>query len=415
MLGLQPADVFALAQEKSNFYAQNDIVFYDPDASNCYVDSEGSSISASESYGGLSAVQVGFVDTYHDIAASLSIKYGIPWETVMAQGILESASGNSNLAKNRNNFFGIGAYDSNPDHAYSYDSPKAGWEGYYKNIAKTATYRNHGVFSGETVTDPYAYAKAIKAAGYATASHYVASVSDLISKIEKLSEERGWPSSSEMANQYPEWKENAAKYSQGGTNNSEEDYASMDTCATGGALINGGMNLEQAQAFMQAYRKEASKKSRGDQKFQGALVKDSGCKDGALNNCSAFTEWFLNRYTTLGPDKVMTRQGSQAVKRYLKEFPELVNGGKTPKVYAVVSMGPNSGKADGWSNHTGIVLGIDKEKDTIIIGEAACSNGYTDRFPGAHEYSLSKYTNGPSKYAPTYAYTDNVLKEVPNE
>ena len=96
---------------------------------------------------GLSPLQAAFVDQYHSIAEKLSIEYGIPWEAVMAQGILESASGTSRFARERNNFFSIGAFDSNPNNAFSYSSPAEGWRGYYENIHKTATYRKHGAFS----------------------------------------------------------------------------------------------------------------------------------------------------------------------------------------------------------------------------------------------------------------------------
>ena len=42
---------------------------------------------------GLSNLQYNFVVTNHDNAVQHSINYGIPWETVIAQGILESKSG----------------------------------------------------------------------------------------------------------------------------------------------------------------------------------------------------------------------------------------------------------------------------------------------------------------------------------
>lgn len=175
-----------------------------------------SSGTGGASSSGLTAAQIEFVDTYHDIAVELSIKYGIPWEAVMAQGILESASGTSNFAVNRNNFFGIGAFDRNPDNAFRYDTPELGWRRYYENIRITDTYRNHGVFSGDTVTDPYEYLAAIKAAGYATAENYVESVGAVIREIEAYMAERGWPSSAQIAAKNPEWFENAAKNAEGG-------------------------------------------------------------------------------------------------------------------------------------------------------------------------------------------------------
>lgn len=48
--------------------------------------------------------------------------YGVNALMVFAQACLESAYGTSNYARTRNNLFGLGAYDSNPDNAYSFSS-----------------------------------------------------------------------------------------------------------------------------------------------------------------------------------------------------------------------------------------------------------------------------------------------------
>ncbi|MBR3137764.1 glucosaminidase domain-containing protein [Candidatus Saccharibacteria bacterium] len=204
--------VFALSSSELEIFSQNGILFYDPSSQNCNIAIGSYDGNASA---GLSDAQAAFVDTYHDIAERLSIEYGIPWETVIAQGILESAAGTSNFAVNRNNFFGIGAYDSNPDNAFSYETPEEGWRGYYENIRKTATYRAHGVFSGDTVTDPYAYAQAIKNAGYATDPNYVSKLNNLISAIENRARGKNWSSSAELATLHPEMLENANKNAAG--------------------------------------------------------------------------------------------------------------------------------------------------------------------------------------------------------
>ena len=48
-----------------------------------------------------------YIDRYKHIAFDQMERYGIPASITMAQGILESDSGNSNLARRSNNHFGI--------------------------------------------------------------------------------------------------------------------------------------------------------------------------------------------------------------------------------------------------------------------------------------------------------------------
>lgn len=140
----------------------------------------------------LSDNQSAFVDRYQAHAAALSAQYRIPWEAVIAQGILESAAGTSNFARTRNNFFGIGAVDYNPNNANYYSSPEAGWEGYYRFIRDNGRYERHGVFHEPNVTDPYAYAIAIKAAGYATDPNYVSKLHYLITAVLNRANDKGW-------------------------------------------------------------------------------------------------------------------------------------------------------------------------------------------------------------------------------
>ena len=417
MLILPSTEASAMTSSQLENFSQNNILFYDPN-DNCAESYQSTYVEEADSYGALSSLQVRFIEEYHDIAVVNSINYGIPWEAVMAQGILESTAGTSDFAIERNNFFGIAAFDSNPNGAYYYDTPAEGWEGYYKNIQVTETYRNNGVFAGDTVTDPYAYLQAIKKAGYASDPDYVKNVGAVVDEIIAYAKEKGWPSSAELAEVHPEWYENAENNRQGAETSSNSSVTAVGVCTSNGSgagsgeLVSGGMTLEEAEAFMAAYRERAMTRGDwGDVYFQDALISvpsDGACVNGTMNNCSAFTQWFLNKYTTLGPNGVGLRQGSQAVSQYLSEYSGLIDGGKVPRVYAVMSEGPFSGTSgDGWYNHTAIVLGIDEANDQIIFGEASCGGYY---YPQAKAYSLSEYTNSSSSYGPTYAYTDNVLK-----
>ena len=187
----------SLTETILDYMDKNGTYYYNPNgfANNCYpgLGSYDGIVTA-----GLSSLQASFVDTYHDIAATLGAKHGIPWEAVMAQGIIESASGTSHLAQDKNNFFGIGAIDSDPyNHAYSYSSPADGWEGYFKFIEENSRYKKAGAFN--YANDPYGYISAIKSAGYATDPYYIPKVSSYISAVINRAKEKNWQASSETA------------------------------------------------------------------------------------------------------------------------------------------------------------------------------------------------------------------------
>lgn len=190
---LLSAPVSALSSQTLDFMDKSGIYYYNPEgfSDDCLpgLGSYNGTPSA-----GLSGVQSAFVDQYHNIAIQLGAEYGIPWEAVMAQGILESGAGTSRFARERNNFFGIGAFDSNPDHAFSYASPAEGWKGYFENIRKTKTYSAHGAFN--YANDPYGYMEAIMAAGYGTDPNYIAKITPIIKAIQNRAKEQGWSSSS---------------------------------------------------------------------------------------------------------------------------------------------------------------------------------------------------------------------------
>ena len=394
---LNPLSTYAISEAELFFYGQNNILMFNPDS--CSSASLGAFNGNSTS--GLTDVQASFVDTYHDIAATLSVEYGIPWETVVAQGILESASGSSTFAVERNNFFGIGAFDSDPDRAFSYDSIEEGWRGYYENIKKTSTYRNHGVFSGKNITDPYAYAQAIKDAGYATDENYVVKLSPLIAAIEERSSENGWQSSAELAVAYPEMLTNAAANAEGANISSSTSSAIICSSYLGsGELVAGGMTLQEAKEFMEPYRSiwPRNYHEPGGEILETWKINDTGCTSD-LENCVAFVQYFICEYADICmglPD------GRNVVDKLLSSGHGFIDGGTTPKAYAIFSTnGPAPGSSSG--NHTGVVLGIDLERNKIIIGEAGCSASFD--FTNAREYDLSRFTDGVHHYA----YTDGLI------
>lgn len=331
---------------------------------------------------GLSPQQAAFVDMYHDIAEQLSIAYGIPWETVISQGIVESAAGTSKFAIERNNFFGIGAFDSNPNNAYSYDTPTDGWRGYYENIRKTSTYRAHGVFRGENITDPYAYIRTIKEAGYATDPVYVDTISKIIAAVEERSKEKGWKSSAQLAEEYPEMLENAAKNADGSGSDSEApELTSNAICISGSG--NGDIN----QTALELSWPERGHDPWSDPKpeYTAALAEtgvnklgDSCSMNG--NSCDAFVATVL-RYSGVDPDAPCC--GAANMLHYFQQHPE--------KYVEIPNIGNSSNMEPGdiRSRESHIELFIQRDDGTYGIASASHCDRTADH--GIGYYSDTSY------------------------
>ena len=134
------------------------------------------------------------VQEYIDIYAPLAIiemeKYRIPASITMAQGILESGSGNSRLSKKANNHFGIKCHDWEGPTIYHDDDEKG--ECFRKYRSPISSYRDHSIFLAHRnrysnlfnldLEDYIGWAKGLKSAGYATAPDYA---EKLISLIER--------------------------------------------------------------------------------------------------------------------------------------------------------------------------------------------------------------------------------------
>ena len=122
-----------------------------------------------------------FIRKYKHIAIREMERTGIPASITLAQGILESGCGESELAVNANNHFGIKCHETwNGDTYNMDDDTRDECFRKYKNIEQswidhsdflTSRPRYAGLFSIPT-TDYKAWAKGLKAAGYATNPQY---------------------------------------------------------------------------------------------------------------------------------------------------------------------------------------------------------------------------------------------------
>jgi LysM repeat protein len=122
-----------------------------------------------------------YIEQYKDIAMREMQDHKIPASITLAQGLLESGNGNSELAKKSNNHFGIKCHkDWTGKRTYHDDDEKGECFRVYE--CPEDSYRDHSLFlrKGQRyaflfeleITDYEAWAKGLKKAGYATLPVY---------------------------------------------------------------------------------------------------------------------------------------------------------------------------------------------------------------------------------------------------
>jgi len=122
-----------------------------------------------------------YIETYKDIAIHKMKEFGIPASITLAQGLLESNNGNSALAVDANNHFGIKCHKEwNGKRYYMDDDEKNECFRKYKNVVES--YKDHSLFLTQRdrysslfdldITDYKGWARGLKKAGYATNPKY---------------------------------------------------------------------------------------------------------------------------------------------------------------------------------------------------------------------------------------------------
>lgn len=122
-----------------------------------------------------------YVQKYKDIAVRKMKEHGIPASITLAQGLLESGNGNSELAVNANNHFGIKCHETWTGPVYHMDDDAAN-ECFRKYSNPEESFEDHSVFLMTRsryaflfqyeVTDYSSWAHGLKKAGYATNPNY---------------------------------------------------------------------------------------------------------------------------------------------------------------------------------------------------------------------------------------------------
>jgi len=121
-----------------------------------------------------------YIAIYKNTAIHLMKKNGIPASIILAQGILESSNGNSELARNANNHFGIKCTSDWNGKTYTMDDDKRN-ECFRRYPNADASFKDHSEFLKRSryahlfdlgTEDYKGWARGLKKAGYATNPKY---------------------------------------------------------------------------------------------------------------------------------------------------------------------------------------------------------------------------------------------------
>jgi len=121
-----------------------------------------------------------YIEEWKDVAMQNMLDYKIPASITLAQGILESGNGKSELAKRANNHFGIKCHNWDGPRVYHDDDARGECFRKYRNAQ--SSYDDHSEFLASQpryrslfdlkVNDYKGWAKGLKKAGYATNPKY---------------------------------------------------------------------------------------------------------------------------------------------------------------------------------------------------------------------------------------------------
>ena len=141
-----------------------------------------------------------YIETYKDVAIREMKEHKIPASITLAQGLLETGSGNSALAREAKNHFGIKCHKGWTGDTYYMDDDELN-ECFRKYDNVDDSFRDHSLFLSTRsryaalfeldITDYEGWAKGLKAAGYATNPKYAQLLIDRInlydlSKYDKI-------------------------------------------------------------------------------------------------------------------------------------------------------------------------------------------------------------------------------------
>lgn len=190
------------------------------------------------------SVQERYIEKYADVAVREMYRSGVPASITLAQGLLESAAGQSRLATKGNNHFGIKCHndwkgktmradDDRPNECFRvYDSPEQS----FRDHSDFLRYRDRYKFLFELKTTDYkGWAHGLKKAGYATDPGYAGKLIEYIERYDLAQYDRRKLSKKEQK-RFEEaetddddggTKEENARQTEGENSGEEEEFAEI--------------------------------------------------------------------------------------------------------------------------------------------------------------------------------------------
>ncbi|WP_125768818.1 glycoside hydrolase family 73 protein [Companilactobacillus furfuricola] len=335
-------------------------------------------------------------------------EYGLYASVMLAQAILESGWGQSDLALDANNLFGIkgdynGAYVSMPTSEWSADQ---GWYKIYANFRKYPSYYesfldnadklrngltgNSSFYSGTWVenTDSYQDATAWLQGRYATAPNYASALNNIIETYNLTQYDTDSESNPNLSD-----NNNSSGNNSGSTTNPDTAVNGTQTKLDDVAVVT---NLDNAQIYTNAYLSQPSARALGygtAWKLASKVVDDSG---------NVFYQVSTNEYV-LATDVQLRSEGGTETEPPVSIDDTLIVTGDTG---AIVYGAANTKSA------TSKILPYSSEwKTTAYVKD---NDGNTFFLVGANAYVLASDVVQKSKISESDEYLNDITVDYPD-
>ena len=415
-----PVPTYALSEQQLNKFSQNNILFYNPDESNGIV-CNGNNSGGNVNYAGAQVwedVELQRIAANREVYEEAASEYGFPWQVMATLHSLETSLRLYN-PDNGQGVYQLYSYTAGGTNENRFEPAESISEEEFRRQTLIAAEVVSGMvgdlnnpddvkklfFMYNGTADVYKE----KAIAMGFSEEQAENGEGSVYVMNRYDEQRDPADPEHMSDLWPGRFVADGVYDSTATTMVFGGFVKYEALqglyCNSGMLVSGGFKTvgEADEAVMSYYKTKLYEYKDIEPDGGNTIIDLDGaklkaiCAGGPLNNCVAFTQWFIAKYTTAG--NIGLPNGKDVVGTLAGGSYGFGDIQSEPRPYAIFSR--QSG-GDG-AGHTGVVLGVNEENDEIIIGESGC--GANLDWTGAHKYSLSEYR--ADDY--TYVYTDGIL------